>query len=487
MPQNNSNSIAKNGLYYTASTFVCMVIPLVFYPYITRVLGPEYFGRISFVHTLISYFVILSTLGINNYAQKICSINGEDVTKLSKAVYEILWIAGFLTTIACVLYVAVVFLIDIEAYDYPLYFISIGLILFSSLRMDWLLVAKEEFFFTAFRDVFSKGLLLVGCFTLIKDKDDLLLFGFLYVIAYAVLPAVLNYTYISKKKIIRRVDHNNIELKHHFEPIFFLSLVTIGSKIFSSADILMIRFLKGESDVGIYNNAIKLPLVIDELLMAIAAVVTPRLYLAVSKKNEKEIYHLVGMASNSMFFFAIPAIITCVFYSRELVQLLGGDEYVSGGEILIVYSFIMLTTLCLTIAGTRVFIARGMEKQLFLSLLVAGVLNIGLNAIMIPQIGALGAAVSSVLSNMALLLFELWYAHTFKYLFTMDKVKYLIAGAVLSIVFIIIRTVMSEIGFFELAMSIVIGGIGYVSVLYILKECTLMKIILVLKKRLKKG
>lgn len=484
MPDNKTSSLAKNSIYYSASTMICMVIPLIFYPYITRILGPTYYGKISFEQTLISYFVILATLGINNYAQKLCAVNGKDKKKLSKGVHEVLIIAVILTAVSSVVYIGTVLVIDIAPADYPLYFVSIGMILFSSLRMDWLLVAKERFFYIAARDVISKMLLLVGCFLLVKRKEDFILFGLLYAIAYAVLPSAMNYAYIGKSRIIERPNRKTLSLREHIQPIVFLSLVTIGSKIFSSADIIMLRFFQGEASVGIYNNAIKLPLVLDELLMAVAAVVTPRMYAAVRNKNEEEIHNLVNYASNTMFFFAVPAIVTCIFFSDELVRLLGGQEYVSGSAILIVYSFIILTTLCLTIAGTRMYIAKNMEKQLFLFLLVAGIFNIGLNAILIPRLGGLGAALASVISNFFLLVVELTYAHTAKYLFDRDKLKYVFAGIVLAAVFMIIHIILKERTTFRLAISILVGGIIYVILLIAQKESTVTRILSSVKAKL---
>lgn len=477
-------SLVKNSIYYSVSTIVCMVIPLIFYPYITRILGPMYYGKITFSQTVVSYFVILATLGINAYAQKLCAINGDNKERLSKAVKETLIIAGTLTLFSIVLYIVFILITNIETKDYPLYIILAGMILFSSLRMDWLLVAKEKFAYTAARDVVSKLLLMVGCFTLVKNRNDYILFGFLYMMSYAALPALMNYGYIAKFGIIENVRNRDLSLYEHLKPIFYLSLMTIGSKIFSSADIIMIRYFQGETAVGIYNNAIKLPLVLDELLMAIAAVVTPRMYSAVKRHDENEIYYLVNYASNTMFFFAVPGIITCIFYSTELVGLLGGKEYMSGGSILIVYSFIMLTTLCLTIAGTRMFIARGMEKQLFLFLLVAGVINITLNAILIPKLGPLGAAIASVCSNFALLVAELSYAHTAKYLLDKDKFKYVAAGAILCVVFGFIHMISPARTVFRLIISIIIGGLFYAGMLILLKESTVVRIISTVRSKI---
>ena len=71
---NNEKTLVKNSIYYTASTLICMVIPLVIYPYVVRVLGPENYGKVSFALNLVTYFTLLAALGIRQYAQKICTV-----------------------------------------------------------------------------------------------------------------------------------------------------------------------------------------------------------------------------------------------------------------------------------------------------------------------------------------------------------------------------------------------------------------------------
>jgi O-antigen/teichoic acid export membrane protein len=68
--------------------------------------------------------------------------------------------------------------------------------------------------------------------------------------------------------------------------------MTIGSKLFSDSDVLMIRWFIGEDSdkaVGLYNSAVLLPCTLDSVLMAIAAVMTPRLSIAVRNRKENEI------------------------------------------------------------------------------------------------------------------------------------------------------------------------------------------------------
>lgn len=483
----DEKSLVKNSIYYTASTLICMVIPLAIYPYITRVLGPENYGKFSFALNLITYFTILSTLGVTNYSQRLCATIS-DKNELSKAAKEILIISASLTILSLICYAVVVVVLGVKGNEIWLYLFFGGMIIFSSLKMDWIIVARNKFSFASVRDVSARVLLLILAYVVIRDKSDYAKYALIYTISFSILPAVMNYGCIFSQRIISLKSSigEKISVIPHIKPIFFLSLVTIGSKIFSGMDTMMLKFLQDDTAVGIYNNAVKLPLVMDELLMAIATVVTPKLYAAVNQGNKAETKSLINYASNTMFCFALPALLTFAFFSKELILLIGGKAYLSGSNILIVYSLIMFTTLSITLGGTRMFIALKKEKQLFLFLLMAGVLNGVLNWILIPHFSGLGAAAATIISNICLFIAEATYIKSWGLIFDKDKLKYLCAGAVLAAVFIVLKKILVLEPIYLMLVSILVGGVFYAAFLLILKESTAVRVQKSLVKLLRK-
>ena len=475
----NEKTLVKNSIFYTASTLICMVLPLVIYPYITRVLGPENYGKFSFAQNLVTYFTILSTLGLRQYAQRVCSAR-RDTQELSKIVKSLLAIAGGLTLLAVVLYAVVVWLLGAGTGEVWVYIAFGGMILFSSLGLDWLIEATERFAFASVRNTLTRLLLPVFALLLVTKKSDYAVYALLYTACYAVLPALMNYVHLSRHKWIslRGVHTAKVEVGEHLNPIFFLALVTIGSKIFSGMDVMMLRFMRDDVTVGLYTNAVKLPLVMDELLMAVAAVITPRLYAAVRENRMDEAKSLINYASNTMFFFATPALLTFAFFSKELVLLIAGSAYVSGHPILVVYSFIMFTTLCLTLGGTRMFIAKGKEKQLFVILLLAGCGNALLNYLLIPLWGGVGAAIASIAANVCMFIVEATYIRSWRLIFDRDKLKYILGGGVLVPVFLLVRQCCGSAHPLQtVAVSVVVGGVCYVLTLALLRESTLARLL----------
>ena len=60
-------SIKKNFAYNILLAVSQVFFPLVTFPYVTRVLGPESLGIVSFVDSFAGYFILIAALGIPVY------------------------------------------------------------------------------------------------------------------------------------------------------------------------------------------------------------------------------------------------------------------------------------------------------------------------------------------------------------------------------------------------------------------------------------
>lgn len=58
------SNIALNAIKQTCT----IIFPLITFPYISRVLGTDTYGKYSFGYTYVNYFVLLAALGTSTYA-----------------------------------------------------------------------------------------------------------------------------------------------------------------------------------------------------------------------------------------------------------------------------------------------------------------------------------------------------------------------------------------------------------------------------------
>ena len=63
-------SIRKNYIFNTSYQVLMLLTPLITTPYISRVLGADGIGKVSYAESIVSYFVLFATLGITTYGQR---------------------------------------------------------------------------------------------------------------------------------------------------------------------------------------------------------------------------------------------------------------------------------------------------------------------------------------------------------------------------------------------------------------------------------
>ena len=57
-------SIRKNFIMNSILTMSSFIFPMITFPYVSRILGPENYGRVGMATSLVSYFAMFAQLGI---------------------------------------------------------------------------------------------------------------------------------------------------------------------------------------------------------------------------------------------------------------------------------------------------------------------------------------------------------------------------------------------------------------------------------------
>ena len=69
-----------------------LLFPLISFPYISHLLGPERLGTVDFAASVTNYFTLIAGLGIPTYGVIACAKVRGDAEKLKKTVAELLYI-----------------------------------------------------------------------------------------------------------------------------------------------------------------------------------------------------------------------------------------------------------------------------------------------------------------------------------------------------------------------------------------------------------
>ena len=84
------NLIHKNFIYNNVLGITNLLIPILIFPYISRILGPSGIGIVSFAVSLTTVFALIGSLGIPIYGIREIAKVKNDKEKLSKIFSELL-------------------------------------------------------------------------------------------------------------------------------------------------------------------------------------------------------------------------------------------------------------------------------------------------------------------------------------------------------------------------------------------------------------
>ena len=92
-------SVKKNIILNGINTISGIIFPVITFPYAARILSPDGIGAVNFLNSVISYIILLTSLGIPLYAVKEIAKYRDDKQNRDKVTVEII----ILTTALCLL------------------------------------------------------------------------------------------------------------------------------------------------------------------------------------------------------------------------------------------------------------------------------------------------------------------------------------------------------------------------------------------------
>ena len=260
-------SLKKNALLNMIKTVSSILFPLITFPYVSRVLMPENVGKVNFASSFISYFSLIASLGITTYAIRECSANKKNKEELSKIASQIFSINMYTTLIAYILLILVLcFFKRFNSYKALIIIQSIS-ILFTTLGCDWINTAMEDFTFITLRTIIFQIISLILMFVFVKGPNDFIKYTFILVFSSSGAN-IVNIFYRKRYCNIRILV--NTEWRKHLKPIILLFVMILAQTIFSNADITMLGLMKGDIEVGIYSIALKIEIIIAQIVSSLA-------------------------------------------------------------------------------------------------------------------------------------------------------------------------------------------------------------------------
>lgn len=396
-------SIKLNFIMNALLTMSSMVFPLITFPYVSRILLPIGTGKVSFATSLILYFDMFAQLGIPVYGIRACAKVRDDKRELTKTAHELLMInLGMGALMYVLLFLAVAFVPRLHD-EKMLYILMSGTILFNAIGMEWLYKALEQYTYITIRSVLFKILALIAMFLLVHEQKDYVIYGVISILA-ASASNVLNF--INVHKYIDMKWMGGYDFRRHVKAIGVFFAMACATTIYTNLDTVMLGFIKDDEEVGYYNAAVKIKNVLVSVVTSLGAVLLPRCSYYIEHNLMEEFRRICKKALHFVLLLATPLMVYFIMFAREGVFFLSGPAYEGS---IVPMQIIMPTLLFIGITnvlGIQILVPMGKEKVVLLSEIAGAVTDLIINALLIPGLGAAGAAIGTVVAELVVLLVQ---------------------------------------------------------------------------------
>ena len=387
-------SVLRNSAALLAGTGASKLLVLASYAILTRTLGPEGFGRYSLVFAWLAFFEVFTDSGLDALVAR---EGARDRPSVGRRLGDALILRVVLVAAALPIAVALAGPVTGAAIGGAVALAGLALLtsgrrpslrslleipfrLDLDLRLPILLAVLGEILHVALIAGPLRGAGVEGA-----------------VLAQAIAP--LPFLFLLAAAVRRRADirvrfdaGRLLRLLRTCAPFLGVLLLNV---VLARVDVLMLQRMRGAHEVGLYAAPTRIVEVANLLAMLLMASVFP--LFAAARDDEARVSRLFRESLRVLVGILAPLVAAQIAFAGPLVLMLFGRDWggsatvlpwLAGAEIL-VYADIVITSRLL---------ATGRERLNLRLLGAAAVTNVALNLVLIPEYGARGAAVATLVA-----------------------------------------------------------------------------------------
>lgn len=469
-------SLKTNVVFNFINTITGIIFPVITFPYAARVLLPDGIGAVNFLQSIIAYIVLLTSLGIPMYAVREVAKYRDDIAKRNTVTIEITLLSLFLCLGGYIIvWMLGNFISQIHSQLALFYVLSLT-ILFTSLGVNWFFQAIEDFKFITVRAVIFRLLAAMALFLFVKSKDDLLVYAFVTV-GSTVGNNIINFIHLRKYIDIGNIPWKHLRIWKHLKPSFNIFVFNLITSIYVNLNTVMLGFMQGDSAVGFYTAGNKISHIVLSVVASLGVVLLPRCSNLVENGRMDEFASVTSKSYRLVQSLSLPSTIGLILLASPIVTIFGGSEFAEASSVLVWTAPIIIFIGLSNVFGIQILYPLGKENIVIWSTIGGAIINLILNFLLIPYWSYTGAAISTFIAELAVLLIQLIWGYRYIPFKLFEKVyaNYLVASIFMAIVVFPLTQLLNNI-WLSLIVSTIVGGGIYACILWIMKDSLFQEI-----------
>lgn len=402
-----SESIKANIAYKSVLTVSSYIISLFTFPYVSRILGVENIGLVSFVDNTVAYFLLFATLGTNILGiREIASVK-HDEKKISRVFSNILGLNLLFTVLTLAVYfICIIYVSKFRQYN-VLFLIGSAKILSSSLLVEWLFTGVEDFKYITIRSLVVKLLYAVSIFIFIQEAEDYILY-FILTTTVVIVNAVVNITY--SRRFVKISVKSLFSFKYLKENIV-LGVYSIMTSMYLTFNVMLLGLFSNNTEVGYYTTAFKIYSIILGLLSAFTNVMLPRVSSLLAKGENDNFKRLIEKSFSALCMFSIPLIFGGIILAPDLIFIISGSGYEGAiWPMRIIMPAILFVAIAQVLA-IQVITPMKKDKVLLIASILGAIVGLILNILIVPNLQSIGSAIVLLGSELIVTAFYIMYIY----------------------------------------------------------------------------
>jgi len=404
----NKSTVAKNFYALSILQSTNYIFPIITIPYVTRILGPEVFGLLNFASSIIAYLWLLINYGFDLSASREIAQNRNNKIKINEIFNRVLFSKLYLFLFATIIFIIVLFFVNKVEEHKLLYIILFFGGIFNIFFPTWYFQGIEKLNFTSIFTFIIRLVFTFLIFILIKNENDYLYYPIATIAGQILVSAIAMYVIIKNFKISIFVP-KYIEIKNTLKDSLRIFITTIVINLYTTTNFVILGFLAGTYEVGIFTAAHKIVIIFMSIISApLGQALYPNIGHAFSQSYEmgiQKIYKAIGVI---IPITVVPSLMM-FFFPDIFITLIFGNKYYASISTLRILSFVPFIVGLSNIFGIQGLLNLKKDNLVIAITLIGAVLGLTLNFILVPLFRQNGTAISWVITE-AIITFMMFLA-----------------------------------------------------------------------------
>lgn len=396
------NKVVKNIFWNMSDSIVKMILGLIVGVWSARYLGPEKFGQLNYVMAIMTFFYVFSNLGIDGIVVKELVEKGEENYEILGTIFSLKFILSIFAQIILIFY-SLHFLKDDKVTRLLFIIVSFSLPIKQLEIISYYFQSK---LMTKYQ-VMSSQISLYIC-TLLKivfiiKRMNISYFALLYVTDTLIIGVALVFYYKKNGQTFHKWSISKDYMKKIIKLGLPIMIATLISTLYLKLSQILVGGTLSKSELGTYGAVIR----ISELWYFIPTAIVNSAYVKIYKKysEDKEDYILsFELLNTALILLSIIFAIFITIFSKYIVYILYGNEYIEAASILRIYVWQGVFVAVGLIISKHFMASGNTEEYIYISLFTAFI-NLLMAFGLIKKFGLYGAAFTDLFTQISTILY----------------------------------------------------------------------------------